>query len=361
MSLRAGIRVSTIFLAAVLLLTPAFSQRGGSSGGSLIVNLNWQLSGHVTLEDGKVPAQPVVIESVCDGYVRKEAYIDAKGGFSFALGKGSGDNIMNAENKSSGSGTGAMSNAMECVIQAALPGYTSDIVYLVGHDEHHPDLGTIVLHKNGEGHADSATSKEAPKEARKAFDKAAQAANAKKFDEAAKNYQAAVSLYPGYAEAWCQLGQVQMALKKFDEARTSFNTAIKADDKYVTPYFQLATLESAAQHWPVVVDVTDRVLRLVPSGYPAIYLVNAMANFQLHNAEAAEKSARAGIQIDRQNQAPKLYEVLASVLLVRSDFAGAAHQLKTYLDVLPLADDAAMVRAQIASLEAKAGAATAKQ
>jgi hypothetical protein len=82
-----------------------------------------------------------------------------------------------------------------------------------------------------------------------------------------------------------------------------------------------------------------------------------MASYQLHDADGAEKSARAGIQIDRQNQAPKLYEVLASVLLVRSDYAGAAGQLKTYLSVAPQAEDAAMVRSQIAALEAKAGAA----
>ena len=365
MSWKTVLRVFTFFLAAALLLVPAFSQgKGGgtnASGSSLIVSVAWQLSGRVTLDDGKVPPQQVYVESVCDGYVRKEALTDPKGGFSFTLGKGSGDNIMNAENKATGGGTGAINNALECVIRASLPGYTSDIVYLVNHDEHSPDLGTIMLHKNGEGHADSPTSKEAPKAARKAFDKAAESAKAKKFEDAAKSYQEAVTLYPGYAEAWCQFGQVQMALKQYEPARKSFNTAIQSDDKYITPYVQLANLEMALQHWQIVVDVSDRMLRLAPSGYPAVYLLNSMANFQLHNAEAAEKSARAGIQIDRQNQAPKLYEVLASALLVRGDTTGAARQLKTYLEVSPLADDALVVHKQIADLEAKAAAAPPKQ
>ena len=371
MFLRAGIRACTLFLAAVVLLTPAFSQKGGSGGsnngptpggsGDLVINTNWQLSGHVTFEDGTVPPQRVTLESVCDGNTRQEATTDPKGGFSFRLGLGSGDNIMNAENKALGNGTGALRNAMECVIQARLPGYTSDTISLVGHDEHHPDLGTIVLRKNGEGRTESATSKEAPKAARKAFDKGAEAAKARKFQEASKSYEAAVALYPGYAEAWCQLGQVQMALQQVDEARKSFNASIQADQKYVSPYFQLATLETAAQHWQVVVDVTDRVLKLAPNGYPAVYLTNAMANFQLHNADAAEKSARAGIQIDRQNQAPKLYEVLASTFLVRNDYAGAARQLKQYLEIAPTAGDAAMVRAQITQLEARSAGTPAKQ
>jgi len=368
MSLRAGIRVFVILLAAVLLLAPAFSQRGGTTTGGGFGNLspvttggvgstNWNLSGHVTLEDGAVPTQPVYVESVCSGRVRKEAKIDPKGGFGFRLGVGSGDNIMNADNTASHAGTGAVWSARECIIRASLAGYISDIVYLVDHDEHHPDLGTIVLHRNGEGSTESATTKNAPKDARKAFEKASQEASAKKLEEAAKDYRTAVSLYPRYAEAWCALGEAQTALKQIDEARKSLNAAIEADDKYITPYILLGNLEMAAKNWQAVVDVTGRALKLAPSGYPKMYLMSGMASYQLHDADGAEKSARAGIEIDRQNQAPKLYEVLASVLLVRSDYAGAASQLKTYLSVAPQAEDAAMVRSQIAALEAKAGAA----
>jgi tetratricopeptide (TPR) repeat protein len=139
------------------------------------------------------------------------------------------------------------------------------------------------------------------------------------------------------------------------------NASIQADEKYISPYLLLAKLESDGQNWKAAVDVTDRLLKLTPSGYPKMYFINAAANYQLKDADATEKSARAGIQIDRQNQAPKLYEVLASVYLVRGDYAGAASQLKTYLEVWPTADDAAMVRSQIAQLEARAGTAPAKQ
>ena len=314
----------------------------------------------MTFEDGAVPTQPVYVESVCSGRVRKEAKIDPKGGFGFRLGVGSGDNIMNAENTETHAGTGALWSPRECIIRASLGGYISDIVYLVDHDEHHPDLGMIVLHRNGEGSTESATSKNAPKDARKAFDKGTQEATARKLEEATKDYRTAVSLYPRYAEAWCALGQAQTALKQIDEARKSLNAAIEADEKFITPYILLVDIEMAAQNWKTVVDVTGRALKLAPSGYPRMYLMSGMASYQLHDADGAEKSARAGIQIDRQNQAPKLYEVLASVLLVHGDYAGAASQLKTYLSVAPQAEDAAMVRGQIAQLEARA-AAPAKQ
>jgi tetratricopeptide (TPR) repeat protein len=366
--------MAAFILAAVLPLAPAFSQnRSGPTNingiGSVTSPpgmtppsaLHWQLSGHVTFEDGTTPTQPVYVESVCAGSARKEAKIDPKGGFSFRLGLGSGDNLMNADNTASHAATGAYLSPQECVIRASLAGFTSDVVNLVNHEEHHPDIGTIILHKNGEGNNESSTTKAAPKDARKAYDKAVQAVNAKKYEEAVKNCQTAVSLYPRYAEAWFELGLAQTELKQNDEARKSLNASIQADEKYISPYLLLAKLESDGQNWKAAVDITDRLLKLTPSGYPKMYLINAMSNYQLKDAEATEKSARAGIQIDKQNQAPKLYEVLASVYLVRGDYAGAASQLKTYLEVWPTADDAAMVRSQIAQLEARAGTAPAKQ
>jgi len=50
-----------------------------------------------------------------------------------------------------------------------------------------------------------------PKAARDAFEKAAKAARNKKRDQAVSNYQKAVALDPDYAEAWCELGKLQLA------------------------------------------------------------------------------------------------------------------------------------------------------
>src|SRR5690349_11435324 len=44
------------------------------------------LSGKVQMDDGTPPPEPVVIERVCQGYVRPEGHTDSKGRFSFQLG-----------------------------------------------------------------------------------------------------------------------------------------------------------------------------------------------------------------------------------------------------------------------------------
>src|SRR5690242_16510024 len=48
------------------------------------------ISGKVTLDDGTPPPTDVVIERVCNGNPRAEAYTDSKGRFSFQLGQNQG-------------------------------------------------------------------------------------------------------------------------------------------------------------------------------------------------------------------------------------------------------------------------------
>ena len=66
-----------------------------------------------------------------------------------------------------------------------------------------------------------------PKAARDAFEKAVKAAQNKKTDEALRNYQKAVALYPDYAEAWCELGKLQLAQNQLDEAQSSLGAPSK--------------------------------------------------------------------------------------------------------------------------------------
>ena len=217
------------------------------------------------------------------------------------------------------------------------------------------DLGVIVLHKAAGGTV-SATSRKAPKDAVKALNKGRDAARNKKWEEAAKDFQKAVDLYPGYAEAWCELGKAQIERKQLDEARKSLEASIKADDKYLPPYSALLTLEGQNQNWKGLVDVAERLIELAPRSSPGVYFLDAAAQFRLQNLDAAEKRAQEGIKLDEGHTQPKLYEVLAEVQAARGNLADAADQLKLYLQVAPFASDAAAIRGQIADMERRAAA-----
>src|SRR5260370_16865414 len=138
------------------------------------------LSGKVMLDDGMPPPDSVVIERVCNGTPRAEAYTDSKGRFSFQLGQNQGvlqdasmssagggfgglgnDGGIGSANRSNTGGFGSMGGTggggrngiserdlMGCEIRAALPGFRSDVVNLSGRRAFdNPHLGTIILHR----------------------------------------------------------------------------------------------------------------------------------------------------------------------------------------------------------------------
>ncbi len=333
------------------------------------------LSGKVVLEDGTPPPDPVVIERVCNGQPRPEAYTDSKGRFSFQLGQNTSliaDASVNtaadfpADSRSGGSSSspfGRMRTFSErdligCELRASLPGYRSDVVPLAGRRlMDNPDVGTIVLRRLGhvEGTTISATTLAAPKDARKAYEKGREAARKKKFDEALKHFQKAVQLYPQYAAAWYELGFIHQQQNRKEQAREAYAKSLEADAKYTKPYLQLALLAAQDRNWQEVADTTDRLLRLDAFDYPQAYFFNSVANFNLRKLDAAERSVREGLKLDTQNRIPKMKHLLGVILANKQDYVGAAEQLRAYLPHAANEQEAELVRKQLAEVERFAG------
>ena len=425
MSPTANLRTVMVAAATLLLMQPAFGQQGGTSGGTpsggsdqggatsgggslpgvgsipggggtapgtgrpsqqspsgQVTDQNnpWQqdmnrpifLSGRVMVDDGTPPPDTVVIERVCNGVARPEAYTNSKGHFSFELGKNQGmfqdasmsGPMTNDPFGNSGSFGGRSSgmnerDLMGCELRANLPGFRSDMVNLSNRrflDS--PEVGTIILHRMGnvEGRIISATSMNAPKDARKAFDKGQDLVKRKKLDDAAKSLQAAVDLYPKYAAAWLELGKIQASKSQFAEASASYQQAVAADPKFISPYLQLSLLAARDQKWPEVISHTEKALKLDPFDYPEVYYYNAVANLNLQNLDAAETSAREALKMDAErHQYPKVEHLLGVILARRRDYSGAAVQMRNYLRLAPKAQDADQVRSQLQELDRLTG------
>jgi tetratricopeptide (TPR) repeat protein len=243
---------------------------------------------------------------------------------------------------------------MNCDLRASLAGYRSEAVNLAGHRMFdNPDVGTIILHRLGnvEGNTISATSLQAPKDAKKAYDKGMEALKKKKSADALKEFQKAVEIYPRYAAAWFQLGSLQQDQKHVDEARKSYAASLAADAKYVNPYLKLSALAAQEANWQDLADTSARVLKLDPVDYPHIYFLNSVANFNLKNFEVAEKSALEAQKMDSKHRNPKIDQVLGLIMIEKHDYPAAAEKLRNYLQFAPQAPDAAQVRSQLAELD----------
>jgi tetratricopeptide (TPR) repeat protein len=331
------------------------------------------LSGKVMLEDGTPPPESVVIERVCNNVIRPEAYTDSKGRFSFQLGQNSTvfadasvgstmDDPFSRNDSAMGRGAGQRQiserDLMGCELRASLAGFRSEAVSLSGRRMmDNPDVGTIILRRLGnvEGYTFSAISAQAPKDAKKAFEKGREQAKKNKLAEAQKEYEKAVQVYPKYATAWYDLGLLYEKQNNVEGARDAFEKAIGADPKYVNPYLNLTALAARASKWQDTADISARAIKLNPFDFPQAYFYNSVANLNLNNLEAAEKSAKEAKKLDSRNRIPKINHLLGVILAQKQDYPGAAESFKAYIAMAPNAPDVDTVKKQLAEIDKALG------
>ena len=129
------------------------------------------LSGSVRLSDGSIPPTNIVIERICGGVVRPEAYTDSKGNFNFMVGSQSSALIADASvgaDPFSRNGQNVVTerSLIGCEIRASLAGFQSDSIMLGFRQAlDDPDIGIIRLHRlpNVEGDTLSISTAPAPR------------------------------------------------------------------------------------------------------------------------------------------------------------------------------------------------------
>jgi tetratricopeptide (TPR) repeat protein len=200
--------------------------------------------------------------------------------------------------------------------------------------------------------AQSGTPHNPPRAARRAFNSAEAAEKKERIQEARRNYESAVAIFPDYAEAWCGLGLLQAEHDEFAEAMKSFRQAIRSDPKDICPYLPLAMLEHGAGDWPALLEVTGRMLRLDSIDYPLAHLLNAAAHYNLGENDEAQKAARAAEMLDSKNF-PKIWELLGWTDVRKGNDAAAAAEFEKYLEAAPLGSDSDIARARLSRLAAR--------
>ncbi len=337
------------------------------------VERGWFLTGKVMMDDGSLPPENVTIQRVCGGMNRPVAYTDSRGRFSFQLGQKSADVIPDASVDAGEEGRVALmapigetthngrlfgspgSGQMNgCALEASLPGYHSDVLELGGRKYmDNPDVGTIVLHRLGnvEGTSISATSFEAPRDAKKAFEKGLDAGKKQKWPEAQAQFEKAVAQYPKYAAAWFELGTALQRQGNRVKAREAFQKSVKADNKFLKPYFPLSAMAFEEKNWTETVSLTSTLTKLDPVDYPLAFLFNAIANISLGKLDDAEKSAREAVRLDTRHQVPRAEYVLGLILADKHDYDESLALLKSYIERAPNTPDSANIKKQISQIE----------
>jgi len=277
------------------------------------------ITGKVMMADGSPLPGSINIERVCGSSSHLVAYTDSGGQFSFQWGETrrtvtdvSESTFANSPDRS----------PFGCEIRAALPGYRADSISLDSYRAlESPNVGVIVLHRlaNVEGSSVSVTSLAAPPQAKKLYIKGLQSAHRGNFPDAGKNLEKAVSLYPRYANAWLDLAKVRMHMQLLDPAREAFLKALEADNKLVEAHTGLGMIAIGARQWADAAKYLNTALRLDPVDFPRIWYLDAIANYNAGNLDAAKTSVYRARKADPQGSNPEEDRLPGIILAVRGE------------------------------------------
>jgi Tfp pilus assembly protein PilF len=234
----------------------------------------------------------------------------------------------------------------KCGITIWLKGYRKASVTL--HD------GAVIVMKpigDPEGSTVSVTALRVPKEAAKAYNKGLGAMSDGKLPAARQQFERAVALYPDYAQAWSQLGEVLEQQSEPKEAADACDHALKADPKYIRPYLQLIRLAVAGKKMEDAAALGEHAMQLDPVEFPGIFYYDAVANYELKRADVAEKSVRRAIELDTDHDYPAAEALLGNLLAGKGDSRGALEHFTKYVRLAPKAEDVPAIRQRIAELE----------
>ena len=306
------------------------------------------LLGKIEVKDEPFLWNPVAIIVTCEGQIKNVTEADSKGNFlirpviSSAAPTLQGDEKRRLENEYEG-----------CTVQASVAGFHSSTITITHRNlRDDPGVGKITLVADRDAIATeiSATTKTAPAKAMKAFQKARSEMMQQDMDGVESHLKEAVQLYPGFAEAWYELGRLQES-KDPQSATISMSKALAADPQFIPPYLHLAGLAAQGQKWQQVVDNTSRSLQLDPAGSSQVWYYDALGRSQLGMLDAAEVSARKSLALDPQHRLPDTEQLLATILVRKGNFTEARAHLDHCRTYTPAGAKADLLRKQIAQLD----------
>ena len=186
--------------------------------------LGSSVRGRIVTDDGMPVPASAQVALHCGATAQSEAGIDPDGWFELPN----------------------LSDPLACSISVTARGYRTASVNLAELPAD-PLIPAAVLHRLGKNHGESisVTHLAAPADATRHFHAAVRVLRQEAsggIDRALDHLQSAVGAYPAYAQAWFEIGRLQLALADAPSALQAFQRSVQADPWFVSPYEPLLLL-----------------------------------------------------------------------------------------------------------------------
>lgn len=170
-----------------------------------------------------------------------------------------------------------------------------------------------------------------PAKAREEYEKACDAHNKNKFEEAEQRARSAIEKFQDYSAAWVLLGVILEERRKGPEAQDACAHATAIDATYLPAHLCAAEVSVRNREWEQVLNAADLALGLQPDGDPYAYYYRATAYLHMNDPVDAKKSALQAVQMDINHGEPSLYLLMAQIYAREGDTASAIAQLQQFL------------------------------
>ena len=192
---------------------------------------------------------------------------------------------------------------------------------------------------------------QAPKEARREYEKAEKALAAKKLAEARVRLARAVVAYPCYARAQTDLGMVFSLQQEYAKAEAALRKSLACDPGFIDAYIELGQLLNAEKRFGEALPLLAQGVRLSPDSWQ-FYYQSGVAQYGLKQYSAAE-SQYLKVQSLNSNPPAELNAKLADVYLRENAFDKAYEKMQQYLKADPQGRFAPRIREIMRQMESK--------
>jgi len=197
---------------------------------------------------------------------------------------------------------------------------------------------------------------QAPKEARREYERAEKALAAHKLGEAREHLAKAVEQYPCYARAQTDLGMVYSTQKDYAKSEAALRKSITCDPGYVDAYVDLGQLLNAEKRFSEALPILEQGARISPAAWQFYYEMGVAQYGQKHYSTAESEYLKA--QSLSSNPPADLDVKLADVYLKEGAYDKAYAKMQEYLKAEPQGRFAPQVKEIIKQMQASGAVAT---
>ncbi len=229
--------------------------------------------------------------------------------------------------------------------------YQQDIDMSLGASHYNVRITLTPLKKAREdsSSAPALTDTQAPKEARKEYEKGAHALAARKLDEARAHLEKAVAEFPCYARAQTDLATVLTEQHKLPDAEGALRKAVQCDPGFPDAYTLLGQLLNAEKKFAESADLLQEGVRRSPGAWQFYYQL-AIAHFGLKKYNLAEEECLK-VQSLNPTPPPEVHVKLADVYLKENAYDKAYAEMQAYLRADPQGRFAAKIKTIMQQME----------